>query len=316
MAKEVQTTAKDFFLWLTAVAALYVSVISMVALLFEYIDRLFGDPLSYAYDPFSTGVRVAMASLIIIFPVYVWFTRILNSDLRKHPEKKELWVRRWLLVLTLFLAGATIVIDLIVLVNRFLGGEVITASFLLKVAAVLIVAGGTFLYYLNDLRGTWERKERQSVLIGGIVSALVLVTIVSGFFVIGSPQSQRELRFDQQKVRDLENIQYQIIDHWRSTETLPSSLEALEDPLTGFVVPQDPQEGMAYEYSVVSAAENTFELCATFNRPSPQQDVEMPTRPFGVMSEHWQHDAGRTCFERTIDPEQFPPFPEDRRSII
>jgi hypothetical protein len=307
--KTTHTSARDFFLWLAAVAALYVSIISMIALVFEYINRLVGEPFIYT-DPFSTGIRIAMASLIIIFPLYVLFTRMLNKDIRRNPEKKELWVRRWLLVLTLFIAGATMVIDLIVLLNRFLGGEVITTAFLLKVLAVLIVAGGAFLYYLHDIKGTWEKKERQSVMIGWIVGSIVLVTIVSGFFIVGSPQTLRDLRYDQERVSALQNLQYQVLNHWQRTERLPESLASMEDPLSGFIVPVDPETGEPYEYSILNNAALTFELCAIFNRASGElegadvQPKPVIRDPFG--NAHWQHDAGRQCFERTIDPELYP----------
>ena len=102
---------------------------------------------------------------------------------------------------TLFIAGITIVVDLIVLINTFLGGE-LTTRFVLKVLAVLIVIGGAFLYYFYGLRGKWEVEEKTSIMIGWIVSVVVLISIISGFFIIGSPQTQRLLRLDQTKVND------------------------------------------------------------------------------------------------------------------
>ena len=316
MEKQVKTSPKDFFLWVAAIAALYVSVVSMVTLLFQYIDKLLGDPLTYFYDPYSGAIRMAIASLIIIFPVYVWFTRMLNKDIRINPEKKDLWVRRWVLVLTLFIAGLTMVVDLIVLINAFLGGEALTAAFVLKVLKVLIVAGGAFMYYLKDIRGDWEKKEKQSVMIGYVVAALVLITIVSGFFIIGSPQEQRELRFDQEKVSGLQDIQYQVTNYWQQKGALPANLEALEDPLTGFSLPKDPQtnEGdqYVYKYRVVSNASRTFELCAVFNRESPAgvSTVNRYYYPGDAGGEYWKHDAGEKCFERTVDPDKFPPIKE------
>jgi len=309
MADNSKSVAKDFFLWIAAIAALYVSVISMVALLFEYIDRIFGDPLSFGFDPFSTGVRVAIASLIIVFPLYVWFTRILNKDIRSNPEKRDLWMRRWLLVLTLFVTGVTMVVDLIVLINAFLSGEEFTAAFALKVLAVLVVAGGVFLYYLNDIRGTWERKERESSAIGWIVSALVLAAVAAGFFIVGSPQEQRALRFDSERVSALQNIQFQVLDYYQRTGALPESLDALDDPLRGGFIPTDPETGEDYEYSIVNARGLVFELCATFSTDSQEgakvSALELsPRDPFG--GAHWEHTAERTCFARTIDPKLYP----------
>jgi hypothetical protein len=80
-------------------------------------------------------MRWAIASLVIVFPVYVWVTHRLNNDLEVNPEKRGLWIRKWLMYLTLALASVALVIDLIALVNEFLSGE-FTTTFLLKVLAV------------------------------------------------------------------------------------------------------------------------------------------------------------------------------------
>lgn len=305
-----KTGPKDFFLWLASIVALYISIGSFVALWFEYIDRWFGnDPFAYA-DPFSTGVRIAVASLIIIFPLYVWFTRMLHQDIRKNPAKSDLWVRKWALVLTLFISGIVLVVDLIVLINRFLGGEVLTAAFVLKVLTVLIIVGGTFLYYLHEIRGTWEKKEAQSKLIGGIVSGIVALSVIAAFFVIGSPGELRELRYDQQKVQDLQSIQSQITNYFQQKEEVPASLEELEDPLIGFRTPEDPQadEGEEYVYTYRKLERYTFELCAVFNQPTPEQGSEVRERfyePYGLGG-FFEHSEGEECFERTIDPDKFP----------
>ena len=115
-----KVTPKDFFLWLGAMVALYVSVISLLTLYFQYINHLFPDALNYYVDPYSGAIRSAIASLIVITPLYIFLTRLLNKEIREHAEKKELWVRRWLIYITLFVAGITLAIDLIFLINTFL----------------------------------------------------------------------------------------------------------------------------------------------------------------------------------------------------
>lgn len=316
MTDKVKVTPKDFFLWLGAMAALYFSVASFIALSFEYIERLVGDAAIIGYDPYSTGLRFAIASLIVLFPVYVLLTRMLNQDIRKHPEKRELWVRRWLVFLTVFAAGIGLIVDLVVLINTFLGGEELTAAFLLKVGVVFIVFGGVFYYYLNDIRNVWEKQEKKSKSIGMVVSAIVLVSIIGGFFVMGSPQTQRALRHDQQRIDDLRNIQSQVTEYYRTTEELPESLDELKDPLTSRYVPTDPSTGDPYEYAPLEGL--SFELCATFERPLPTVDEskvdlsDWRVRDLQQTAADWAHDAGRTCFERTVDPDRIKPFGEPR----
>ena len=96
-------TPKDFVLYLATMIFLYTSVFSLLALLFEYINILFPDALQYV-DPYSTGIRFSIATLIIIFPLYLFLTRVLNNDVRKNPAKRDLGFRKWLMYLTILIA--------------------------------------------------------------------------------------------------------------------------------------------------------------------------------------------------------------------
>jgi len=293
--------------------ALYVSAVSLITLLFQYVNVLFPDPIADGYfyggyDPHSGAIRFAMASLIIVFPLYIFFMRRVQQDLRHHPEKREGGLRKWLIYIALFVAGVTMAGDLVALINTFLSGE-LTTRFLLKVIVVFVVAGGAFWYYLHDLRGTWERRERESKLIGAVVSVAVLISIVSGFFIIGSPGTQRSLRMDTQRINDLQSIQGNVVSYWQEKEELPVALENLEDPLVGYVVPVDPDTKEAYEYERTGPL--SFRLCAVFElesdgRHGGRGEYSMAYPMGGMVAESWAHAPGRTCFDRTIDPERFP----------
>ncbi len=303
-----KVTPKDFFMWAGAMAALYVSVVTFATLLFEYIDRLVGDAAIIGYDPYSGGLRFAIASLIVVFPVYLLLTRMLNQDIRKNPEKRELWVRRWLIFLTVFVSGGALIIDLIVLINTFLGGEELTTSFLLKVLTVLLLASGVFLYYISDIKGKWEQNERASRLIGLVVAVVVLISVVSGFFIMGSPHTQKLIRYDKERINNLQNIQWQITDYYRSKQALPESLKDLKDPLNDAYIENDPETNIPYEYEKTS--DLTFNICATFSLPSPEvpQNVRVDDwrkRELLKDAEQWGHKAEHTCFERTIDPDKY-----------
>jgi hypothetical protein len=231
--------------------------------------------------------------------------RFIRNDIARDAMKNELWVRRWALVLTVFVAGATVVGDLIALVNGFLGGD-LTTRFFLKVLVVLFVAGGVFLHFLADLRGYWKINPDRAKMIGLATGALVLVAIVSGFFIMGTPGEVRLMRFDQQKITDLQEVQWQIVNYWQQKESLPASLEELEDPLSGYGLPVDPQSGESYGY--VRESPLDFELCATFNLEGSDQYAARSPTGKGVESDTWQHDAGEVCFDRSIDPERYPPY--------
>lgn len=150
-----KTSPKDVFLHLLAIITLYTSAISFLVLIFQYVNVLFPDPVSpggyYAVSNYYSRIRWSLSSLIVVFPVYVLTNWFLNKNYSANPAKRNLWIRKWLIYFTLFAAALIIIGDLVTLINNLLGGE-LTVRFLLKVLAVLFVAGSVFGYYLWDIR--------------------------------------------------------------------------------------------------------------------------------------------------------------------
>lgn len=308
-----KVTPKDFFLWAAAMVALYGSVISFITLLFQYINYAYPDPLAYYYsDPFSGSMRFAMASLIVLVPVTILLMRYIRKDIVRTPEKNDIWVRRWALVLTVFIAGSAVIGDLIALINSFLGGDLST-RFTLKVIVLLLVAGAAFLHFLADLRGYWTANPGRAQMVGYAAGVAVLIAIVSGFFIMGTPGEVRLMRYDTQKITDLQNIQWQLVNHWQQKGVLPVSLSELEDPLSGWKAPVDPQSGESYRYERTGA--QAFKACATFNgeetEDSKARSLAMtPAYPYSKETDNWLHGQGEHCFDRTIDPDLYPVYPK------
>lgn len=310
-----KVTPKDFVLWVGAMASLYAGVVAFITLVFEYINHAFPNPVSGSYyvDPYSNSISYETASLIVLTPVFLILMRLIRRSIAADPSRNEIWVRRWALFLTLFLAGATMVIDLIVLLNTFLQGEDLTAGFLLKVLTVLLVMGLGFMHFMADLWGYWEREPMRARLVNWAVGVLVLGTIIAGFFIIGTPQQIRVQKQDAIRVQDLQNIQWQVVNYWQQKEALPKTLAELNDPITNNIIPVDPQSGTAYTYATTGAM--SFKLCATF--AAEGGTLGMPSRPIAAtepmmegkgVEDNWQHAAGEVCFDRTIDPERYPPY--------
>lgn len=307
-------TPKDFFLWAGAVVAFYWSTIAFIFLVFDYINYLFPNALSYyPADPYQSGISAEMASVIVLLPLYIVLMQFIRRDIARDPSRKEVWVRRWAIILTLFVAGVAIAADLITLLTTFLNGEEITIAFLLKVLVVFLVASGVFMHFIADLRGYWELyPSRKRMVVIGIV-ALAFVTIVSGFFIVGTPGQARLSRFDIQKVNDLQVIQSQVVSYWQAKTALPGSISDLTNSLSYGPMPSDPQTGASYEYQATGSL--SFRLCANFNAPSRAErnvyNQAVPVDPYGkqgVLSNNWQHGAGRVCFDRTIDPDFYRPL--------
>lgn len=302
-------TAKDFFLHLGAIAAFYASTVALITLLFEVINFAY-PKITNAYQYYIPSISFQVATLIVAFPLFLFLSRLLQKTYAADSSLREAPLRKWLSYITLFIAGAVVAGDLVAILYAFLDGQELTTGFLLKVLALMVITGGIFMYYLREIRNQIEATERNYWRI--IAGAVVLISIILGFVVIGSPADQRERRYDMERVSDLQNIQWQIVNYYQQKESIPSSLEELEEPISGFRVPRDPKTGAPYEYTLIGQSAKAFELCATFDQEkiSGQQFSVAPMYAPEIsmrMGENWDHAAGRTCFDRSIDPDLYPP---------
>lgn len=311
-----KTTPKDFFMHLAATVALYVVAIALINLTFSTINYAFPDALAGYFN--GNSIKWPIAMLIILAPTLYIIEWLINRDLHKMPEKGEIWIRRWRIYLTLFLSGVTILGTLVTLLYYFLDGE-ITVRFVYKVLVMLVVAGVIFAYYILDKKSGengGNTVAKKTLYVAGLV--IVLAAIVAGFVVVGSPQKQRAMRYDERRVSDLSGLQYQIVNYWQTKGRMPASLDELNDSL-GYKVPVDPKNNTAYEY--IRGEGNNFSLCATFELPNENKEgrgsyngsgsatMSYPTRDG---TDSWNHAAGRVCFERNIDPERYPVLPKSR----
>ncbi len=325
-----------FFLSLGTLITLITSVVAFLNLVFATLDKRFPDVLNAVYQyGYSTydyeGIRSSLATLIIFFPVFL----VVSYYWRKFPKISlgsiDETIKKWVIYIILFLSSLVIVIDFVTLVRYFISGE-ITERFILKALITLVVAGLVGFYYIYLLKGKLETHPKASLIFRIVGILLVLGAIFYSFSVIGSPMKQRSLRLDDSRIGDLQNIQYQIINFYQQKEKLPATLEELSNPLTGSYVPVEPEfeKGMKYEYNILDAKALKFELCATFAEPIPKGwneyrgggSIPMPYAayekdmamsypyPGGGTNESWDHEAGRTCFERTIDKDIYPPYPK------
>ena len=202
---------------------------------------------------------------------------------------------------------------LVAVIYTFLHGDTTlnndtTLRFLLKVLAILVVVGEASRYYVLDLRGYWDKRERYSCMYGIAVSVVVLAVVVVGFFYKTS--EVREMRIDAEQVDDLRDIQWRVQEYYQKHTALPETLDGLSALDTNLT--EAPEGREAYIYAVTG--ENTFELCATFMYPSadnrvrvyePSYGLPMIEKEFIMNSENWEcywgHYSGKWCFERTID---------------
>ncbi|OGJ53884.1 hypothetical protein A3D11_04220 [Candidatus Peribacteria bacterium RIFCSPHIGHO2_02_FULL_49_16] len=132
-----------------------------------------------------------------------------------------------------------------------------------------------------------------------IATLIVIGAIIGGFFLAGSPQSERVRRIDERRMEDLRSISNEILTivyEGRPFEpAFPNTTLELKKPLpesllevqkNAFYVRLDvvdPVTKKQYEYRVIN--KTGYELCAVFD-----------TARRGEYDIFWDHPAGRHCF--------------------
>ena len=127
-------------------------------------------------------------------------------------------------------------------------------------------------------------SARRYVALGSAI-ALVIVAVVAGLMVLGSPAEERLRRLDEKRLQDQQEISRATNGYWVRNGRLPASLDDLLQEPSVHVQSHDPDTGQTYGYRVVG--DNSYELCADFQHQSVEESV----------NRFWSHDVGRHCFQ-------------------
>lgn len=291
-------TPKNFALQLGALITLYASIAALTTLLFGVITIQFPDAADYSYmsESAMNSIRFSIATLIVVFPAYLWITRTVNQTRRKE-EGKYLVLTKWLVYLSLLVGGSILAGDLIAVINGYLNGE-LTTRFVLKAFVLASVIAAAFYYYLKDAQGYWQTREQASKLFGLCVVGVVVIALALGFANSKPPAEIREARIDNNQIQNLQDIQWRIEEYYRVNETLP---ESLSDAYRSLPIPQAPDGRSSYVYKTTGTS--TYELCATFAQNSTSDPYNYGA-PIYEKNYSWIHEAGEWCFERVIEQSQ------------
>ncbi len=295
-------SAKHFVLQLGSLASLYLSLSFLLVLIFGLVNLTFPDAAEgiWAIENANSQIRIGIAMTIVFFPTYLILTRLVNNMRRKEHDSNYLSLTKWLIYLSLLVGGAALLVDLVVVINTFLEGE-ISQRFVLKALAVLLVIGSASYYYLMDARGYWLSNEKRSIMYGAVAGVMSIIFVVLGFVAIDAPAEVREKKLDMTQISDLQTLQWQIQDHLVMQGTLPASL----DELPSGMILTAPEGRTAYRYELT---EKGFHLCATFAAASDKSEYYygMPAiapeakSPVILNPDNWEHGAGEWCFERAV----------------
>ena len=142
--------AREAYLHLVMFATLYLSLFRLGDLGFSFVDLAYpdaGDMRALIRD----AMRWDTATLVVAFPIFLFTFLFIDREIARKPERGGSRPRKWLTYITLFIAAASVVGDLTVLVHGVLNGE-LTMRFALKSAIVFVLAGGSFGFFLREMR--------------------------------------------------------------------------------------------------------------------------------------------------------------------
>lgn len=122
-----------------------------------------------------------------------------------------------------------------------------------------------------------------------VLSAVVLLAVGAGLYLVGSPARAREYALDERRVQDLRESRAQVGAFWRRHKVLPATLGSAATTADDSLAHHDPVAGTPYEYRVTS--DSTYELCAVFTHPS---------RNARSAEDSWRHPSGRYCYPASL----------------
>ncbi len=297
-------TPKQLAIQAGALISLYLSLTFTILLAFSLINLFFPDSVDSVWriNSYQSSLRWSTSMVIVFLPTYLTLTRITNRHRRQAGNNSYLKLTKWFIYLSLLIAGLVILGDLVSIIYTFLNGE-LTWRFFFKAIVLLALVGAAFTYYVLDARDYWLKKSRASVGYGIAVSILAIILLTIGFTKMESPQTLRAYNIDQRQESDLQMIQSQVSNYIYTEGEVPDSLQQAYGDYRR--LPVAPTGQAAYEYQKTDTG---FALCATFLAPSRENDYYYPVainesadqRVFISESDNWQHNSGRTCFERKV----------------
>jgi hypothetical protein len=337
---ESKTKALDVFLYLGIAISLITSVYNFLQIVFTAIDRKFVDIVSTPtyVDMYNSDVRLAIASLVVMYPIYLGLSWYVSKDIAKFLYKRDLSIRKVMIYATLFITVITLIGTLVSVIYTYLGGE-LSVRFLYKALTITTVSAALFGYYYYLLKRNYSVKSMAPAIMTVATTLVVVASLVWSVSIVGTPAEMRAKRIDSTRLSDISGIQQQVFNHFQSTDKLPVTLGELNDAFQGYSVPVDPVTKESYVYTVTQqpvvrmnystnkkelSTSAIFELCATFEtvRKGDSRMQAVPSTPTGVVdtmsmysvsnyyydgdqTPFWDHGVGKTCFKRVITSDMY-----------
>ena len=287
-----KNNAKYAFYYLLSLISLIFLALSVGLIAFGIINQTIVDALSlYSYQNYDSQFKFAISAIIISAPIFYFMSYLIRQGLKKQELKIDSGIRRWLTYFILFVSAVIILGVFIGVINSFLAGE-LTARFILKALAMLVIAALVFSFYFYDIKTTEIIKKDKIVkLFAGLSLLLVVTAFIAVWFFIESPKVARDRRLDQILMQNIYQLESAVNSYYEQQEMLPASLSDLDniDIYYDKKALSDPETGRAIDYNLLSV--DSFELCATFRVASYDQERERYNLKMGR-----EYQAGYQCF--------------------
>ena len=126
-----------------------------------------------------------------------------------------------------------------------------------------------------------------------VVGAAVAASCIAAVAIMGGPEAQRDLRLDQRRAHELQQIKRELREYWQANNRLPDDLPALAAQPGVALSVADPDTAQPYAYQ--PGAAGRYRLCANFATDTGDER-RRDAGHYGIQSD-WRHPAGRHCYE-------------------
>jgi hypothetical protein len=129
-----------------------------------------------------------------------------------------------------------------------------------------------------------------------IAGAIAAVTAVSVSIYLNPPSAVKAHALDQQRLQNLQQIDFAIRGYYRTHQVLPDRLDVIENMngLSSRSNWRDPVTHLPYEYDVI--AKTTYRLCGDFSADSGKDES-----PY--IAAFRKHHKGHDCFQQDVNAE-------------
>lgn len=124
----------------------------------------------------------------------------------------------------------------------------------------------------------------------------VILALFGGFWILGSPETQRAVRLDGTRINSLASMTSAVNTATRQLKRLPKTIEEVRSAETylGANSFTDPVTKQPFDYNAKDST--TYEICATFDTDNRGGNIDDDNG----WQKQFAHGKGRTCFERKV----------------